>query len=447
MQPFQPISRRHVLRGAGALLPLPFLDAMRPRVARAAGSTDAPLRLAFVFFPNGAVMPDWTPKEAGKRFELPRTLAPLADVREHVSVLSGLAQDNARAKGDGAGDHARSAASFLTGAHPTKTDGADIRAGVSVDQVAAEKLGAETKLPSLEIGLEGGRNAGQCDSGYACAYSNNISWKSPSTPMAKEIHPKLVFERLFDGGKDAIRERQKRDFYRKSILDSITQDADRLQQSVGQADRRKLDEYYTSLRDIELRIERGQRRQQEVPLPDIKLPETIPSNLDEHQSLMYELLTIAFQTDTTRIATFMLANEGSNRSYPTIGVNDGHHHLSHHQDKPDFIAQLQQIDTYLMQHFARFLKRLATIREGDARLIDQCLIVYGSAISDGNRHDHHDLPILLAGHGGGTVTTGRHITYPKDTPLNNLFLSLLERVGSKVDRLGDSTGPLDGLSL
>lgn len=440
-----PLSRRTILRGAGTLLALPWLEAMLPRAA-AAQSAQPPLRAAFVFFPNGAIMPDWTPTATGATYDLPRTLAPLAKVKDKLLVLSGLAQDNARAKGDGPGDHARSAAAFLTGEHPTKTGGADIKAGVSVDQVAAEKLAPLTRLPSLELGLESGRNGGQCDSGYACAYSNNISWKTPNTPMAKELQPKLVFERLFGGGQEAVVQRQRRDFFRKSILDSIHADASRLQQRLGQSDRRKLDEYFNSVREIEGRISRSQADSARHPIPDLQLPEGIPDDLDEHQDLMYDLLALAFQTDTTRIATLMLANEGSNRSYKSIGVNDGHHHLSHHQNKQEWITQLQQVDQYLVAHFARFLEKLAAIPEGSGTLLDNVLITYGSAISDGNGHKHNDLPILLAGGGAGTITSGRHVTYPTDTPLNNLFLSLLDRLNAPLDRLGDSTGRLDQLT-
>jgi hypothetical protein len=424
---------------------LPYLEAMRPARAFAANAA-APNRLLFVFFPNGAIMPQWTPEKIGADFDLPATLQPLEPVKSKVSVLSGLMQDNARAKGDGAGDHARSAAAFLTGAHPVKTSGADIRVGMSVDQVAAEKIGHLTRLPSLEVGLEAGRNAGQCDSGYSCAYSNNISWKSPTTPMSKEINPRLVFQRLF-GDRQAAAERARRDRLRQSVLDLVADDAARLQKQLGSTDRRKLDEYFTSVREIETRIERSLQSERQLPAPSLPEPSGVPKDLDEHVRLMYDLLLIAFQTDSTRVATYMLANEGSNRSYPMVGVNDGHHHLSHHQNKQDWIDQLAKIDHYLLSRFAEFLQKLDQTPDGDGTLLDHSLIVYGSAIADGNRHSHHDLPILLAGRGGGTVSSGRHIVYPKETPLNNLFLSLLDRMNVNVDSLGDSTGragQLDG---
>ena len=446
------LPRRTFLKGVGASLGLPLLNAMCPSNGWSAGTsgpTGVPNRLAFVFVPNGVIVPDWTPQGEGPDWQLSPTLQPLAGVKDRLCVMTGLAQDNAHAKGDGAGDHARSAAAFLTGAHPVKTDGVDIRAGVSVDQVAAEKIGSMTRLPSLEIGTEGGRNAGQCDSGYSCAYSNNISWKTPSTPMSKEINPKLVFERMFGSASDRESEknRAKRDFYRKSILDSISDDAEKLSAKLGQTDRRKLDEYFSSIREIELRITRFQSGREKQTIPKIELPNQIPRELDDHIKLMFDLLAISFETDTTRVATFMLANEGSNRSYPMVGVNDGHHQLSHHQNKEDFIAPLKKIDKYLVSHFARFVEKLKNTPEGDGSLLDHSMIVYGSAISDGNQHNHNDLPILLAGSGSGTIATNRHLVYPKNTPLNNLFLSLLDRMEAGVDRLGDSTGRLDRLNV
>lgn len=441
------LQRRTFLKGVGATLGLPLLEAMLPASGFAAQSAGAPKRMAFVFVPNGVIVPDWTVKGEGTNWELSPTLEPLAKVKDRVCVVSGLMQDNARAKGDGPGDHARSSAAFLTGAHPVKTGGVDIKVGQSVDQVAAEKIGRQTKLPSIELGTEGGRNAGQCDSGYSCAYSNNISWKTASTPMAKEINPRLVFERLFGSADDreAAKGRAKRDEYRKSILDLVTDDANKLKQQLGQTDRRKVDEYFSSVREIEQRIERAKGETANQKIPDLTLPRGVPKELDEHISLMFELMALAFQTDTTRVATFMMANEGSNRSYPMVGVNDGHHHLSHHQNKQDWINHLKKVDKYLVGHFAKFLERLNGISEGNATLLDNSMILYGSAIADGNRHSHHDLPILLAGKGGGTINSGRHLVYKSETPLNNLFLSMLDRMDSGVDSLGDSTGRLKGL--
>lgn len=440
----KPLARRTFLQGVGATLALPMLDAMRP--ARAAADGPAPRRLAYVFFPNGAIMPDWKPEAVGTDYELPRTLQPLAPYKSDLLVISGLAHDMARAHGDGAGDHARSCATFLTGSHPRKTDGADIEAGVSVDQVAASEIGKQTRLPSLELGIEAGRQAGSCDSGYSCAYSSNISWKSPSTPMAKEINPRAVFERLFGNGVDDAKARAERNFYRKSILDFVSDDAARLRARLGQTDRRKLDEYLTSVREIEHRIELSDvetKRQ----IPGMAVPEGVPSQLSEHIRLMYDLMLVAFQTDTTRIATFMLANEGSNRAYREVDVKDGHHQLSHHRDDEKKVAQLQRIDQFLIEQFAYFLERLKATPDGDGTLLDHSMITYGCAISDGNRHRHEDLPCLIAGRGAGAVTTGRHMKIDTETPMANLFLAQLESVGVQRDRIGDSTGKLPGLTV
>ncbi len=436
------LSRRTVLQGLGATMALPFLEAMWPARGFAAQSAAIPRRLGFVFFPNGANMQHWTPEIVGEELNLPTTLAPLAKVQGKINVLSGLMQDNANAKGDGPGDHARSAAAFLTGAHPNKNG--EIRVGVSADQVAAEKIGQETRLPSLELGTEGNRTAGQCDSGYSCAYSSAISWKTESTPMAKEIVPRLAFERMFGGDGEDRKLVAKRNFYRKSILDVVSEDAAKLQKRLGQTDRRKVEEYFSSVRDIEQRIARAQADAKDRPIPDVTLPPGVPKEADEHIQLMFDLLAIAYQTDTTRVATFMLANEGSDRKYSMVGLEEGHHSLSHHQNKQDMKDKIQKIDQFLVTRFAAFLEKLDGIREGDGTLLDHCMIVYGSAIGDGNAHNHDKLPVLLAGKGGGTIQTGRHLVYEK-TPLNNLYLSLLDRISAGTDHLGDSNGRLKNL--
>jgi hypothetical protein len=442
------LSRRTVLRGLSCAVSLPLLDAMLPRSLRAADPAGAkskpPVRMAFVSFPNGAIMPAWRPDGTGTEFKFGETLAPLADVQSHVTIITGLAQDNGRAKGDGPGDHARSASSLLTGAHPFKTAGANIKVGASVDQVAAAKVGSLTRLPSLEIGIEKGRDAGGCDSGYACAYSNNISWKSESTPMAKEISPRLVFERLFGApGKDGD-EKARRIRTRKSLLDLVAEDAAALQRQLGQTDRRKLDEYLGSVHEIERRIAQAESLEQQER-PDFKTPQGIPGELQDHIRLMYDLLALAFRTDTTRVATFMLANEGSNRSYKNVGVSSGHHELSHHRNEKEKIDQIKKIDLFLAGELARFLKNLTEIKEGDGSLLDHCMIMYGSGLSDGNRHNHDDLPIVLAGRAGGSIPSGRHLKLDRETPLNNLFLSMLDRLEAGVPSLGDSSGRLTAL--
>lgn len=440
------LPRRTFLQGAGAALSLPFLEAMLPRTALAAGA-EFPRRMAFVFFPNGAIMQHWTPSEAGTEYTLPKTLASLEPHRSDLLVISGLAHDKARANGDGAGDHARSCATFLTGVQARKTAGADIHLGPSVDQIAAEHIGNQTRLPSLELGTEGGRQAGSCDSGYSCAYSSNISWKSDTTPMAKEVNPKAAFERLFGSGEDA-QARAERDFYRKSILDFVAADAASLRQQLGRNDQRKLDEYFSSVREIEQRIERSEAEARSQ-VPPIAAPEGVPDQFIDHVRIMYDLMAVAFQTDTTRIATFMLANEGSNRSYREVGVKEGHHELSHHRDDAEKMAEIQKIDQFLVEQFAYFLERMKSIPEGDGTLLDNSMLVYGCAISDGNRHQHDELPILMAGRGGGTITTGRHLRLKRETPMNNLFLSMLDRMGAgqDVDQFGDSTARLDALSV
>jgi hypothetical protein len=438
------LSRRTVLRGVGCAVGLPLLEAMLPRRAFSA-EEKSPLRMAFVSFPNGAIMDAWRPVGEGTTFEFGPTMQPLADVKSHVTVLSGLAQENGFAKGDGPGDHARSSASLLTGAHPVKTSGANIRVGQSVDQAAAERIGHLTKLPSLEIGIERGRDAGSCDSGYACAYSNSISWKDATTPMAKERNPRLVFERLF-GNSIVATGTSRRNRVRQSILDLVSEQAADLKGRLGHSDQQKVEQYFTSVREIEQRISRaGQQRKQEVPTPEFATPEEIPLDVQEQIRLMYDLMALAFQTDTTRIITFMSANEGSNRPYPMVGVTNGHHELSHHRYDAEKIEQLKKIDLFLVGEFARFLKKLKETPEGSGGLLDNCMIMYGSGLSDGNRHQHDDLPIILAGGGGGTIKTGRHTVIREGAPLNNLFLSMLDRMGASVAGLGDSTGRLKAI--
>lgn len=434
------LSRRTVLKGVGCAMGLPLLEAMLPQRLFAAEAAP-PVRLAFISFPNGAIMDAWRPDGEGAAFEFGPTMQPLADLRSHVTVLTGLAQENGFAKGDGAGDHARSSASLLTGAHPVKTSGANIRVGQSVDQAAAERIGHLTKLPSLEIGTERGRDAGSCDSGYSCAYSNSISWKDATTPMAKEIKPRLVFDRLFGnsaGGSGPSR----RNRVRQSVLDLVSEQAADLKNRLGRSDQKKIDQYFSSVREIEQRIIRAGQQRQEIAVPEFETPEDVPVDVQEHIQLMYDLMALAFQTDATRIITFVSANEGSNRPYRMVGVNNGHHELSHHRSDPEKVEQLKKIDLFLVGEFARFLSKLKETPEGNGNLLDNCMIMYGSGLSDGNRHKHDDLPIILAGRGGGTIKSGRHLVIREGAPLNNLFLSMLDRSGAGVASLGDSTGRL-----
>ena len=448
------IPRRRFLQGVGTALALPMLEAMAP-AAKALGagageeSTAArvfPKRMGFVYVPNGVNMADWTPAAEGTDFELPAILEPLAPVRQELQVLTGLAQLRARANGDGAGDHARASATFLTGCQARKTAAVDIRVGVSVDQIAASKIGKLTRLPSLELSCDRGQQAGSCDSGYSCAYQFNLAWKTPSTPLPPEVDPRLVFERLFSNGlsHEVGESRSRRRAAQKSVLDFVLEDARQLKASLGLTDRRKLDEYMTAVREIEMRIEQAEKFV--VASPDYLKPHAIPQDYEQHIRVLYDLMALAFQTDTTRITTFMVAHDGSNRSYPFIGVSDGHHDLSHHGGDEEKKQKIARINQFHMRQFAYFLEKLKSIKEGDGTLLDNCMIIYGSGIADGNAHSHHDLPVLLAGRGGGTLTPGRHVRYEKNTPMTNLYLSLLDRINAPVERLGDSSGKLGGLA-
>jgi hypothetical protein len=418
-----------------------------PKVASASREgSSAPNRMVFVYVPNGIVMEGWTPAETGRQYEFMRGMKPLEPLREKLLVLSGLTHNNARALGDGGGDHARAAAAFLTGVHPKKTAGADIRLGPSVDQVAAQAVGHNTRFGSIELGFETGRQAGSCDSGYSCAYSNNLSWRSPTTPNPPELNPRLVFERLFGDfdPAESAESRARRKTYKKSILDYVMEDTQNLKKELGANDRRKLDEYLSAVREIEARIARVE---QQPILPAMNKPAGVPGEYAEHAQMMFDLLAVALQSDLTRIATVMMAREGSSRPYREIGVVEGHHALTHHQNKPDMVEKVQQINVFHVEQFAYFLRKLDSLQDADgSSLLDNCMVVYGSGISDGNRHDHHDLPVLLAGGGAGTIRTGRHVRFPTETPMTNLYLSMLERIGVPTDLLGDSTGSLQHLS-
>jgi len=443
------LPRRTFLKGLGTAIALPMFEAMMPGVSSAAaltGGKPLPKRMAFVYVPNGANMADWTPTAVGSDFELPLILEPLKANQKDLLVLSGLAHDKGRPNGDGAGDHARASATYLTGCQARKTAGKDIKVGISVDQVAAEKIGEQTRLPSLELGTDKARLAGNCDSGYSCAYSFNISWKGEATPMPPEVDPRLVFDRLFGNGQPGEMDeaRFKRDRYRKSILDFALDDAKKLKADLGYTDRRKLDEYLTAVRELEQRIQRANNFP--VELPDYDRPRGVPRSYEEHVKLQFDLLALAFQTDTTRISSFIMAHDGSNRQYPFIGVRDGHHDLSHHGGDEEKKSKIAKINRFHATQFAYFINKLKSIKEGEGTLLDNCMVVYGSGLGDGNRHNHDNLPVVLAGKGGGTIQTGRHLRFEKETPMANLFLSMLDRVGAPTERIGDSTGLLPQLS-
>ena len=441
------ISRRTVLRGLGTTIALPFLDSMVPAFASPLLSKSTPRRMAFVYIPNGAIMEDWTPAKPGAGYDLGPILKPLEPFREDLLVLSGLAQYQANSLGDGTGDHARAGSTFLTGVHLKKTMGADIQAGISVDQVVAQKVGSKTRFASVELGTEPGRLAGNCDSGYSCAYSNSVSWRSSTTPNPPEINPRLVFERLFGDVRtdETLDARAQRLRHERSILDFVQEDAKRLQGSLGPTDRRKLQEYLEGIREIERRISSAEKEEMELPA-DLEKPHGVPVEFSEHVKILFDLATVAFQTDSTRILTFMIGPEGSTRSYPEIGVSDAHHGLSHHRRDQEKIRNISKINRFHIEQFAYFLGKMKSVSDGEGTLLDNSMIVYGSGLSDGNLHTHEDLPVLLAGRAGNTLKPGRHMVYPGKTPLNNLFLSMLDRMGIPTETLGDSTGKLEHLS-
>jgi hypothetical protein len=442
------IQRRHFIRGLGAAIALPMLDSMIPaavgQTAKAVAKKAPPLRLSFFYVPNGIVMNHWTPTAEGSAFELPTILKPLEAFRDQTTIFTGLNNDKGNAHGDGGGDHARAGASFLTGAHPKKTGGSDIRAGISADQLAAEQVGHETRLPSLELGLDDNRVVGHCDSGYSCAYTNSIAWRGPSTPLPPETNPRLLFERLF-GDFDpsiSVEARARRANYRRSILDDAREETRKLLGQVGPSDRHKLDEYLTTIRDLEKRIEQASKS---VPsaAPEFDKPAGIPSSFADHAKLMYDLQAIAFQADLTRVATMVVGREGSVRTYEEIGVPDPHHPLSHHRNQPDALEKLTKINTHHVELFAHFLNRLRNTKDGEGNLLDHSMILYGCGIADSNRHTHEDIPVLVSGGGNGALKGNRHVKVAENTPVTNLYLSLVDRMGVRAEKLGDSTGKLE----
>jgi hypothetical protein len=407
--------------------------------------------MAFVYVPNGIIMDHWTPGNAAVTGPLPqalpRILQPVAAFRDQFSILSGLTHNGGRALGDGPGDHARAGASYLTGVHPKKTSGADIQAGVSIDQVAAARRGSQTRLPSLELGCDEGLFGGNCDSGYSCSYSNTISWRTPSAPMPQETSPRAVFERLFgDSGSTDPAIRKARLARDASLLDSVTDRAANLSRELGAHDRVKLSQYLDGVRDIERRIQMAEA-QSDRELPVVAQPAGIPGTVGEHAKLMFDLLALAYETDLTRVTTFMMGREITGRTYAEIGVPDAHHPISHHQRDPAKLVKLEKINQYHVQLFSAFLERLRETPDGDGSLLDHSMIVYGAGMGDSNSHASKKLPILLAG--GGVGSGGRHTMYPEDTPLANLHLSLLDKMGVPIDTLGHSTGrlPLEPLSV
>jgi hypothetical protein len=440
------LNRRTFLRGVGTAMALPLLDSMIPAMAGPSGKPA--VRLGFVYVPNGIIQKDWVPQTLGTNFEFMPTMKPLEPFRDKLIILRNLAQYNGQALGDGGGDHARAGATWLTGVHPKKTEGADIHAGISADQIAAKKLAQETQFGSLEIGIEEPSLAGGCDSGYSCAYTNTISWRGPTTPNPMEVSPRALFERLFGDGETtdpAVRmSRMKQD---RTILDFVSDDVSRLQTILGPRDKSKLDEYLEGIRDIERRISKAEEQSATVKIPLMDRPVGIPDTFEEHTKLMSDLMVIAYQTDMTRVITYMMAREGSNRSYREIGIPDGHHSLSHHMLDPLKMDKVAKIDQYHVKSFAYLVGRMQATPDGDGTLLDHTMLLYGSSIRDGNIHDHHDLPLVLAGGKSVNITGGRHIQYKPETPMTNLLLTMLDKVGVPAETLGDSTGRVDQLGV
>jgi hypothetical protein len=436
------IPRRAVLRGMGTTLALPLLDAMQPALS-AAGVAAPVRRLGFVYIPNGAVMAKWTPS-ASPALEIPPILEPIAPFRDRLVVVSNLASRPAEAQvGEGSGDHARASAVWLSGVHPNRTEGPDMRGGKTIDQMAADVLGRDTAVRSLELAVENFNLAGSCDIGYSCAYVNTLSWRTSTTPLPMQTNPRTVFEQLFgDGGSAA--ERRQRLAEDRSILDAIVTEMHRLERRLGAGDRQRVTQYLDGVREIEQRIQNVERQ----AAADIRLPELpagVPESYDEHVKLMYDLQVAAYQADVTRVSTFMLSREASQRTYDHIGVPDPHHSISHHGNVAEKLEKLTKINTYHMGLFAYYLDRLRATPDGDGSLLDHMLIFYGGCISDGNLHSHAPLPALIAGGAGGRLRGGRHLRQVVDTPLTNLLVSLLGKVDVEVDRIGDSTGPLADL--
>jgi hypothetical protein len=440
------LPRRAILKGMGVALGLPFLDAMVPAFA-ATAKAEAPVRLAWFYVPNGIDMRHWTPAEEGTLGQMQGILAPLEPLKQDLLVLSNLTANWGRPLLVGAGDHGRALAAYMTGVQVYRTAGADLKLGVSADQIAAKAIGHLTRLPSLEIGLEETRQAGNCDNGYSCAYAYNVAWKTETQPLPPISDPRNLFERLFgDDIAEPPAAHARRLAMRQSILDQVLGDTHKLESNLGGTDRRKLDEYLTSVREIEQQVERSEKEGVVID-PGMEKPFGVPPEFPDYFRLMTDMMLVAFKADLTRVSTIMIGREGSTRAYPEIGIADGHHPLTHHMGNMQMLDKVRQINALHLKLFAEFLQKLKNTREGDSNLLDQSMIVYGSGLSDGNVHTHDQLPTLLAGRGGDFLNPGRHIIYQRETPVANLFATMIERVGVRPEHVGDSTGRLAGLSL
>jgi len=437
------LARRSFLRGAGAAIALPFLDAMTPAMSAA---SKAPVRMGFVYVPNGMDVRNWNLDYDGKLGELSRIMKPLEPYKNEITVLSNLTHNNGRALLDGAGDHGRCCGSYLTGVQPKKS-AVDIHCGISTDQIVANKIGSQTRFPSLELGMEDARQAGDCDSGYSCAYTNNLAWRDERQPLPPILDPRALFERLFGKGASLSPEaRARQSKFRKSILDFVTEDTKKLQGDLGPTDRRKLDEYMSSIREIERQLEKAESDNAHIN-PGMPKPYGVPADFSEHFKLMTDMLTVALQSDMTRVFTFLVTREGTSRSYREIGIPDGHHPLTHHRNEPALMEKVTQINTYHVKQFAAWIEKLKSTQEGDGSLLDNSMIVYGAGLCDGNKHNHEDLPTIIAGRGGNLIKPGYRRVYRRETPMTNLHLTMMDRMGVHVDNFGDSTGRVTGLDL
>jgi len=440
------LPRRTFLRGLGtAAIGLPFLDAMAPAL-RASTVPDAPVRMAFFYVPNGIIMDGWNPSYEGKLQELPRALKSLEPFKEDILQIGNLTHNTGRALLDGPGDHGRCCGSYLTGVQVKKSL-VEIKSGVSFDQIVAKEVGGKTRFPSLELGMEDARQAGDCDSGYSCAYTNNLAWSSETQPLPPMLDPRSLFERMFGKSqKMTPAERARQSMYRRSILDFVTEDTHKLESNLGPSDRRKLDEYLSSIREVERQLERAEKDTRRID-PDLEKPYGIPADFAEHFKLMSDMVTIAFQADQTRVVTFLMTHEGSSRPYRELDIPDGHHPLTHHRNQPELMEKVRRINEYHVKQFAGFVEKMKAAKEGDRSLLDNCMIVYGAGLSDGNAHLHEDLPTIMVGRGGNYFKTGRRVLARRETPMCNLFMTMMDRMGVHVENFGDSTGRLEGLDL
>lgn len=443
------MNRRNFLRGLGAAVGVPAMESLSPVMAATVDSlattaSGSPLRMAYLYIPNGVNIEHWKPQGKAAGYKLGKSMAALEGLKDDMQIFSGFAHKHADGGKDGAGDHARSNATFLTGQRAKKTAGSDIKVGTSVDQIAARGVEDQTRLPSLELTCDGVRKSGRCDSGYSCAYQFNLSWRSENQPNTPEASPRLVFERLFGSG--SVEERAKslvqRRSTQKSILDFISDDAKSMHRNLGRNDQHKLEEYLTGVREIERRIQRNESLGAPAD-PGISAPSDKPKSYREHMRLLMDMMVLAFQTDSTRISTFLLAHDGSNRSFKEIGVSEGHHNLSHHKRKKSNLQKLQKIDQFYLEQLAYFMHKMKATKDVDGQsLLHNSMIVYGSGIADGDRHSHVDLPVIVGGNAGGAFTPGRHVDLGEEVPLSNLYLRMLHEFGVKEKRFGDSTGVL-----